>query len=64
MRLLQRFATEIAEFGSVESSPTVDGRNMVMIIGPLKNKATIKAEGAAAKVAKPAEEAPQTTETE
>jgi len=63
VRLLQRFAGEIAEFGSVESTPTVDGRNMVMIIGPLKNKATLKAEGQAAKAAKPADGG-ETTETE
>jgi translation initiation factor IF-3 len=37
VRLLQRFAEDVSEFGSVESSPTIDGRNMVMVIGPLKN---------------------------
>ncbi|HWL60954.1 MAG TPA: translation initiation factor IF-3 [Microbacteriaceae bacterium] len=46
VRLLQRFAEEVAEYGSVESTPTIDGRNMVMIIGPHKNKATLKAEAA------------------
>lgn len=44
VRLLQKFAEEIAEFGVVESTPTIDGRNMVMIIGPLKSKAEAKAE--------------------
>ncbi|MFT4124585.1 MAG: translation initiation factor IF-3, partial [Microbacteriaceae bacterium] len=44
VRLLQRFAEDIAEFGSVESNPTIDGRNMVMVIAPHKNKATAKAE--------------------
>ena len=44
VRLLQRFAEDVSEFGSVESSPTIDGRNMVMVIGPLKNKAEAKAE--------------------
>ena len=44
VRLLQRFAEDVAEFGSVESNPTIDGRNMVMVIGPLKNKAEAKAE--------------------
>ncbi|MBO9578139.1 MAG: translation initiation factor IF-3 [Microbacteriaceae bacterium] len=51
VRLLGRFAEEVAEYGSVESSPQIDGRNMVMIIGPLKNKATVKAEQVAAKAA-------------
>ena len=44
VRLLQKFAEDVAEFGSVESTPTIDGRNMVMVIGPLKNKADAKAE--------------------
>ncbi|WP_043417778.1 translation initiation factor IF-3 [Arthrobacter globiformis] len=44
LRLLQRFAEDVAEVGVVESSPRIDGRNMVMVIGPLKNKAEAKAE--------------------
>ena len=44
MRLLQRFAEDVNEVGVVESSPRIDGRNMVMVIGPLKNKAEAKAE--------------------
>ncbi|WP_396789785.1 translation initiation factor IF-3 [Microcella alkalica] len=55
VRLLQRFAEDVAEFGSVESTPTIDGRNMVMIIGPLKNKADAKAELNAARAASKAE---------
>ena len=55
VRLLQRFAEDVAEFGSVESTPTIDGRNMVMVIGPHKNKATAKAEADARRAAtKPA----------
>ncbi|QTG83106.1 translation initiation factor IF-3 [Arthrobacter crystallopoietes] len=44
IRLLQKFADDVAEVGLVESSPRIDGRNMVMVIGPLKNKAEAKAE--------------------
>jgi translation initiation factor IF-3 len=44
IRLLQKFADDVAEVGMVESSPRIDGRNMVMVIGPLKNKAEAKAE--------------------
>jgi translation initiation factor IF-3 len=44
IRLLQKFADDVAEVGVVESSPRIDGRNMVMVIGPLKNKAEAKAE--------------------
>jgi len=44
VRLLQKFSEDIAEFGVVESSPRIDGRNMVMVIAPLKNKSEAKAE--------------------
>ncbi|MCC3277132.1 translation initiation factor IF-3 [Arthrobacter sp. zg-Y20] len=44
MRLLNKFAEDVAEVGVVESTPRIDGRNMVMVIGPLKNKAEAKAE--------------------
>ncbi|HEU0257785.1 MAG TPA: translation initiation factor IF-3 [Microbacteriaceae bacterium] len=44
VRLLQRFAEDVGEYGSVESTPKIDGRNMVMIVGPVKNKAEARAE--------------------
>jgi translation initiation factor IF-3 len=44
VKLLQRLAEQVAEFGSVESNPSIDGRNMVMVVGPLKNKAEARAE--------------------
>jgi translation initiation factor IF-3 len=50
VRLLQRFAEDVAELGTVESTPTIDGRNMVMVIGPLKTKAEVKAETDAKRV--------------
>jgi len=46
VRLLQRFAEDVSESGVVEFTPTIDGRNMVMVIGPLKSKADAKAEQA------------------
>ncbi|CAN5593357.1 hypothetical protein BH09ACT4_BH09ACT4_01990 [soil metagenome] len=61
VRLLQRFAEDVAEFGTVESTPMIDGRNMVMVIGPLKTKAEVKAETDAKKpVSKPRTERPAT----
>jgi translation initiation factor IF-3 len=51
VRLLQRFAEDVAELGSVESTPMIDGRNMVMVIGPLKTKAEVKIEADARKAA-------------
>ena len=47
VRLLQRFAEDVSEFGSIESTPMIDGRNMVMVIGPIKNKSEAKAEAEA-----------------
>ncbi|WP_425582931.1 translation initiation factor IF-3 [Zhihengliuella alba] len=44
IRLLQKFAEDVAEVGAVESTPRIDGRNMVMVIGPLKTKAEAKAD--------------------
>ena len=44
VRLLQRFAEDVSEFGSIESTPMVDGRNMVMVIGPLRSKSDARAE--------------------
>jgi translation initiation factor IF-3 len=38
-KLLQRLASDVDEFGFVESSPKQDGRNMIMVIGPHKRKA-------------------------
>jgi translation initiation factor IF-3 len=62
VRLLQRFAEDVAEHGVVEFTPMIDGRNMVMIIAPLKSKADAKAAQAKAaqrdKSKAPAEEAP------
>jgi translation initiation factor IF-3 len=54
IKLLQKLAEEVTEFGSVESTPSIDGRNMVMVIGPLRNKAEAKADAkrAADKAAK------------
>ena len=57
VRLLQKFAEAVVEFGTVEHAPTVDGRNMTMIIAPLKTKVDAKAEAAKAKAAKPSGEA-------
>jgi translation initiation factor IF-3 len=44
VRLLQKFAEDVADYGVVEFTPMIDGRNMVMIIAPVKTKAEAKAE--------------------
>jgi translation initiation factor IF-3 len=48
-RLLQKLAEDVVDLGFVESSPKLDGRNMIMVLGPLKKKADFKAEKAAAR---------------
>jgi translation initiation factor IF-3 len=35
--LLERLADDVKELGQVEQQPTIDGRNMVMLLGPTKN---------------------------
>ena len=51
VRLLRKFAEDVAEYGTVESNPTIDGRNMVMVIAPHKNKSEVKTEQNAARAA-------------
>jgi translation initiation factor IF-3 len=35
--LLLRLADDVKEIGAIESQPLLDGRNMVMVLGPTKN---------------------------
>ena len=37
-RLLERLAADVEEYGTVESRPKQDGRNMTMVLGPVRNK--------------------------
>ncbi|WP_318842955.1 translation initiation factor IF-3 [Myceligenerans pegani] len=43
-RLLERLADDVVELGFVESMPKQDGRNMTMVLGPVKKKAETKTE--------------------
>ena len=36
MDLLKRVETDLEEYGSVEQFPKLEGRQMVMVLGPLK----------------------------
>ncbi len=38
LRLLDRLAEDMSELATVEASPKVDGRNMVMVLAPVKPK--------------------------
>lgn len=51
VKLLRKFAEDVSELGTVESNPTIDGRNMVMVIAPIKNKSEAKAEQNATRAA-------------
>ena len=42
--LLLRLADDVKEIGAIESQPLLDGRNMVMVLGPTKN-AGVKRDG-------------------
>ncbi|WP_371176740.1 translation initiation factor IF-3 [Buchananella felis] len=44
VRLLERLAADVAELGTVESMPRQDGRNMTMVLGPLKKKQSARSE--------------------
>ncbi|WP_245792868.1 translation initiation factor IF-3 [Boudabousia marimammalium] len=39
VKLLERLAEEISEYGSVETRPRIDGRRMNMVVAPLRKKA-------------------------
>ncbi len=43
-RLLMKLAEEVQEFGVVENAPNQEGRNMSLVLGPLKKKAEAKEE--------------------
>lgn len=43
VQLLHKFAEDTAEFGTLESAPRVDGRNMVMVLAPVRNKSEARA---------------------
>ena len=44
IRLLQGLAEEMAELGTIESHPRQDGRNMVMVLAPVRKKAEVKSD--------------------
>jgi translation initiation factor IF-3 len=42
LRLLSKLAEDVSELGTVESAPRQDGRNMVMVLAPVKKKADLR----------------------
>jgi len=60
-RLLMRLAEDVAELGTVEQSPQQDGRNMTMLLAPVKRRPEEQAPAGEADAAPaPAEAAPPT----
>ncbi len=59
-KILERVADQVQDYAIVESAPRQDGRNMTMVLHPLK-KSAIKKTSAAPK---PATEIPNTTDSE
>jgi len=45
--LLMRLAEDVGEIGQIESPPLLDGRNMVMVLGPTKNAGVTKSDAKA-----------------
>ena len=54
-RLLQKLAEDVQDLGVVEAHPRQDGRNMTMVLGPLKKKSEAQAEVKAEKARTTAE---------
>jgi len=63
-RLLLKLADELQEFGVVENMPSQEGRNMSLVLGPLKKKAEAKEEQRKAREAKKAADDQHRTERE
>ncbi len=42
--LLKRLADDVEEFGFIESAPKLDGRNMLMVLGPTRKKTEARAD--------------------
>ena len=57
--LLMRLAEDVKEIGVVESPPLLDGRNMVMMLGPTKNAGVARKEDAKTEETQRSEEAVQ-----
>ncbi len=63
-RLLLKLADELQEFSVVENMPSQEGRNMSLVLGPLKKKAEAKEEQRKAREAKKAADEQERSERE
>jgi len=63
-RLLQRLAEDVVDLSIVENAPTQEGRNMSLVLGPLKKKAEARDDARKEREAKKAVEATERAERE
>ncbi len=63
-RLLMKLADEVQEYAVVENRPSQEGRNMSLVLGPLKKKAEARDEQRKEREARKAAEAAERTERE
>jgi translation initiation factor IF-3 len=54
-KILDRIAEQVKDVGNVEAAPRVDGRNMLMVLAPVKKQ---EAKGSGTKPPRPSEPAP------
>ena len=57
-RLLDRLAEDVADIAKVDTAPKVDGRNMTMVLNPLKEAVTVKATPESPRLQRPPREEP------
>ena len=62
-QLLMQLAEDVAELGQIESAPLQDGRNMTMVLAPLRNLAAVE-DAPSATSDEPAEDAPSASSDE
>jgi translation initiation factor IF-3 len=58
-RLLMQLAEDVADFGTIEQRPNLDGRNMTMLLAPVRQKEAAAEDGAGAAGADASAEAPE-----
>jgi translation initiation factor IF-3 len=56
-RLLMQLAEDVSEFGTIEQRPNLDGRNMTMLLAPVRQKEAADEQPAAGREAAPADAA-------
>jgi translation initiation factor IF-3 len=64
LRILDRLAEEVADYGQVEQTPSQEGRNMTMVLGPVRRRDRPKPQEGKEEDTKPIEEPAGTVDSE